>query len=287
MLRQRSWGGKQRYQARETKPSWTFQLDLSPVECSCEWPTHMSCGAHTSFSQVLPKLRPTETWKINYCCLKATSFWGGWLCNNTKANMLKKSWFFWTVVLEKTLESPLDCKEIQPVHFKGDQSRDSLEGLMLKLKLQYFGHLMRRVDSLEKTLMLEGIRGRRRRGQQRMRWHHWLDGHEFEWTPGIGDGQGGLACCSSWGHKESDTTEWLNWTELISSWKNTQKNIIEKQLWSWDLTISYFFLIIERSFCYKGKFSKQFSLLTESHNLIFSLHRYVYCPFPLKTQLYC
>ena len=74
------------------------------------------------------------------------------------------------MLLEKTLESPLDCKEIQPVHFKGDQSWDSLEGLMLKLKLQYFGHLMRRVDSLEKTLMLEGIGGRRRRGQQRMRW---------------------------------------------------------------------------------------------------------------------
>ena len=77
------------------------------------------------------------------------------------------------MVLEKTLESPLDCKEIQPVHSEGDQPWISLEGMMLKLKLQYFGHLMRRVDSLEKTLMLGGIRGRRRRGQQRMRW---LDG---------------------------------------------------------------------------------------------------------------
>ena len=73
------------------------------------------------------------------------------------------------MVLEKTLESPLDCKEIQPVHPKGDLC--SLEGMMLKL--QYFGHLMRRVDSLEKTLMLGGIGGRRRRGRQRMRW---LDG---------------------------------------------------------------------------------------------------------------
>ena len=74
------------------------------------------------------------------------------------------------MVLEKTLESPLDCKEIQPVHSKGDQSWCSLEGLVLKLKLQYFGHLMRKVDSLEKTLMLGGIRGSRRRGRQRMRW---------------------------------------------------------------------------------------------------------------------
>ena len=77
------------------------------------------------------------------------------------------------MVLEKTLESPLDCKEIQPVHPKGDQPWDFLEGMMLKLKLQYFGHLMRRVASLEKTLMLGGIEGRRKRGRPRMRW---LDG---------------------------------------------------------------------------------------------------------------
>ena len=84
-----------------------------------------------------------------------------------------KNWCFWTVVLEKTLESPLDCKEIQPVHPKGNQSWCLLEGLMLRLKLQYLGHLIQRVDSLEKTLMLGGIGGRRRRGRQRMRW---LDG---------------------------------------------------------------------------------------------------------------
>ena len=76
-------------------------------------------------------------------------------------------------MLEKTLESPLDCKDIQPVHSEGDQPWISLEGMMLKLKLQYFGHLMRRVDSLEKTLMLGGTGGRRRKGRQRMRW---LDG---------------------------------------------------------------------------------------------------------------
>ena len=77
------------------------------------------------------------------------------------------------MVLEKTLESPLDCKEIQPVHFEGDSPGCSLEGMMLKLKLQHFGHLMGRVDSLEKTLMLGGIGDRRRRGRPRMRW---LDG---------------------------------------------------------------------------------------------------------------
>ena len=84
-----------------------------------------------------------------------------------------KNWCFWTVVLEKTLESPLDCKEIQPVHSKGDHPGISLEGMMLKLKLQYFGHIMQRVDSLENTQMLGGIGGRRRRGWQSMRW---LDG---------------------------------------------------------------------------------------------------------------
>ena len=80
------------------------------------------------------------------------------------------------MVLEKTLESPLDCKEIQQSILKGISPGCSLEGMMLKLKLQYFGHLMQRVDSLEKTLMLRGIGVRRRRGQERMRW---LDGHEF------------------------------------------------------------------------------------------------------------
>ena len=77
------------------------------------------------------------------------------------------------MVLEKTLESPLDCKESQLVHSKGDSPGCSLEGLMLKLKLQYFGHLMRRADSFEKNLILGKIKGRRRRGRQRMRW---LDG---------------------------------------------------------------------------------------------------------------
>ena len=87
------------------------------------------------------------------------------------------------MVVEKTLESPLDCKEIQPVHPKGDQSVCSLERLMLKLKLQYLGHLMQRVDPLEKTLMLGKIEGRRRRGQQRMRW---LDGIIDSMDRGLG-----------------------------------------------------------------------------------------------------
>ena len=87
------------------------------------------------------------------------------------------------MVLEKTLENPLDFKEIQPIHPKADQPGGSLEGLMLKLKLQYFGHLLRRTDSFEKTLMLGGIGGRRRRGRQRMRW---LDGITDSMDMGLG-----------------------------------------------------------------------------------------------------
>ena len=92
-------------------------------------------------------------------------------------------------------------KEISPEY--------SLEGLMLKLKFQYFGHLKRRTDSLEKTLMLGKTEGRRRRGKQdqMVGWHHQLDGHEFEPSLGVGDGQGSLACCSPWDLKESDVTE--------------------------------------------------------------------------------
>ena len=86
----------------------------------------------------------------------------------------------------------------------------SLEGMMLKLKLQYFGHLMQRADSLEKTLMLGGIGGRRRRGRQRMRWLDGITDSMDVSLSEVGDGQGGLACCDSWGHKESDMTERLN-----------------------------------------------------------------------------
>ena len=93
----------------------------------------------------------------------------------------------------------------------------SLEGMMPKLKLQYFGHLMWRVDSLEESDAGRDW-GQEEKGtteDEMAGWHHWLDGRESQWTLGVGDGQGGLACCDSWGHKESDTTERLIWSDLI------------------------------------------------------------------------
>ena len=130
-----------------------------------------------------------------------------------------QNWCFWTVVLEKTLESPArTARRSNQSILKEISSGYSLEGLMLKLKLQYFGHLMRRADSLEKSPDVGKDWRQEEKGMtedEMVRWHHWLNGHEFEWTLGVGDGPGGLACCSSWGRKELDMTEWLNWTKLI------------------------------------------------------------------------
>ena len=128
------------------------------------------------------------------------------------------------MVLEKTLESPLDCKEIQPVHSKGDQSwvfigrTDAEAETPILWPPQVKSWLIRKDPDagrdwgqVEKGTTEDEMAG----------WHHRLDGHEFGWTPGAGDEQGGLACCNSWGCKESDTTEWLNWTELNWSMLDT------------------------------------------------------------------
>ena len=128
-----------------------------------------------------------------------------------------KNWCFWTVVLEKTLESPLDCREIQPVHPKGDQSwvfigRTDAEAETPVLWPPHVKSWLIGKDSDAGRDWGQEEKGTTE--DEMARWHHWLDGREFEWTPGVGDGQGGLACCNSWGCKELDTTEQLNWTEL-------------------------------------------------------------------------
>ena len=127
-----------------------------------------------------------------------------------KENWVLKNWCFWTVVLEKTLESPLDCKEIQPLNPKGGQSwifigRTDAEAETPILWSPHAKNWLIGKDWRweEKGMTEDAMAG----------WYHWLDGHEFEQAPGAGDGQGGLACCGPWGCKESDVTERLNWTE--------------------------------------------------------------------------
>ena len=129
-----------------------------------------------------------------------------------KESWVLKNWCFRTVVLEKTLESLLDYKEIQSVNPKGNQSWIFTERTDAEAEAPILWPADAKNWLFEKTLMLGKIESRRRRGQQRMRWLDGItDGHEFEQSPGVGDGQGSLACCSPRGLKESDITELLNW----------------------------------------------------------------------------
>ena len=133
-----------------------------------------------------------------------------------KESWALKDWCFWTVVLEKTLESHLDCKEIQPVHPEGDQSWVFIGGTDVEAETPILWSSDAKNWLTGKDPDAGKDWGQEEKGtteDEMAGWHHCLDGHGFGWTPGVGDGQGGLACCSSWGHKESDTTKRLNWTE--------------------------------------------------------------------------
>ena len=134
-----------------------------------------------------------------------------------KESWAQKNWYFWTVVLEKTLESPLDCKEIQLSHPKGDQSWVFIGRTDVEAKPPILWPPDAKSWLIEKDPDTGKDWGQEEMGMtedKMVGWHHQLDGHGFGWTLGVGDGQGGLACCGSWGHKESDTSEWLNWAEL-------------------------------------------------------------------------
>ena len=133
-----------------------------------------------------------------------------------KESWAPKNWCFWTVVLEKILESPLDCKEIQPVNPKGNQSWIFIERTDVEPAPPIFWPPDAKNWLLEKTLMLgKSLEEKRMTEDEMVGWHHQLDGHEFGQALGVGDGQGSLACCSPWGCKESDKTEWLNWLHLL------------------------------------------------------------------------
>ena len=128
-----------------------------------------------------------------------------------------KNWCFWTVVLEKTLESSLDCKEIQAVHSEGDQPWDFFVGNDAGAETPVLWSPHGKSWLIGKDSDAWRDWGQEEKGtteDEMAGWHHWLNGRESEWTPGVGDGQGGLACCDSWGREESDMTERLNWTEL-------------------------------------------------------------------------
>ena len=129
---------------------------------------------------------------------------------NCEEGWAPKNWCFWTVVLEKTLESPLDCKEIQPVHPTGDQSWVFIGRTDVKAETPVLWPPHAKNWLLGKDSDVGKNWGQEEKGMT----EDDMVGPEFAWTPAVGNGQGGLACCSSWGRKESDTTEWLNWTEL-------------------------------------------------------------------------
>ena len=128
-----------------------------------------------------------------------------------------KNWCIWTALLERTLEGPLDCKELQPVHPKGDQSWVFIGSTDVEVETPIFWP----PDAKSWLIWKDHDAGKDWRQKEKgttedemVGWHHQLNGHGFGWSPGVGDGQGGLACCGSWGGKESDTTDRLNWAEL-------------------------------------------------------------------------
>ena len=182
-----------------------------------------------------------------------------------------KNWCFWTVVLEKTLASPLDCKEIQPVHPKGDQSWVFIGRTDAKAETPILWPPHAKSWLIGKDPDAGRAWGQEEKGtteDEIAGWNHRLNGHEFERTPGVGDGQGGLVCCDSWGRKESDMTEWLNWTELnlshISPWscfywlyraspssaaKNTINLLLVLIFW-WCSCVELSLVLLEEGVCY-------------------------------------
>ena len=175
-------------------------------------------------------------------------------------------------------ESPLDCKEFQPVHPKGDQSWVFIGRTDVEAETP----ILWPPDVKSWLIWKDRNAGKDWRREKGMRedemagWHHWLDGHEFEWAPGVGDGQGSLACCSPCGHKESDTTERLNWTELMKSGQSDSKIHSHNHLcqyvpvltqWQWELEEEITW-IMKHELCFKTKIHHPWWGLPETEVLI-------------------
>jgi len=180
-------------------------------DCSHEIKRHLLLGSKvmTNLDSILKSRDITLPTKV--CLVSSGHVWMWEL--DCKEGWAQKNWCFWTVVLEKTLESPLECKEIPPVHPKGDQSWVFIGRTNAEAETPILWPPDANSWLIWKDPDAGKDWGQEEKGMtedEMIGWHHLLDGHGFEWTPGVGDGQGGLACCSSWGGKESDTTEWLN-----------------------------------------------------------------------------
>ena len=185
-------------------------------------PTFEICICRCRLIRTRQKLFQIQFWdETTYGKLPKRKMWE----LDYKESWALKNWCFWTVVLEKTLECPLDCKEIQPVHPKGDQSWVSIGRTDAEAETP----ILWPPDGKSWLIWKDPDAGKDWRQEEKgtteddmAGWHHRLNGHEFGWTSGVADGQGGLACCGSWGCKESDTTEQLNWRE--KSFRNLIKN---------------------------------------------------------------
>ena len=194
-------------------------------DCSHEIKRHLLLG-----SKVMTNLDSTLKKQKHYFANKGPSSQGyGFSCGHVwmwelayKESWVPKNWCFWIVVLEKTLESPLDWKEIHPVHPKGDQSWVFIGRTDVEAETPILWPPDVKCWLIWKDPDAGKDWGQEEKGtteDEMVRWHHRHNGHGLGWTPGVGDGQGGLACCNPRGHKESDTTERPNWTDwLIHEW---------------------------------------------------------------------